>query len=345
MHTVGLPRTCLGFTNLLFFILGGVGFVICLWCTVNTEFFREVNYTVTKSSSVDIIAHFVNLELWLTPLTMILMPIAVLAMLTSCCGVLGAGCKVKCAIKSYIFLVTLLSFVSFWLFFVTGIYNIYTNNEKAKKYLQDSLREYYGQENDLITYVWDHIMIKYECCGVLSFVDFEGSNWQKANPKQLYPVQCCKLENVTALTPVSKDCTLSTNPLIQTYKDRGCFFELQSSISRNKGIIIFYIILIGFFYMVVALFAYCINRDEPLLGAMAGRFTDLLPSKVNEDVDKIMVVAPGGSYGDIGNMVYVEDQPKRVVKVVSAINPFQSYKLTPDMYAGDTIRSHTSFRH
>ncbi|CAB3251779.1 unnamed protein product [Arctia plantaginis] len=203
---------------------------------------------------------------------------------------------------------------------------------------------YVKQENDLITYVWNHIMIKYECCGVVSFMDFDGSNWQKANPKKMYPVQCCKLANVTALTPVSKECTLTTNADIETYKDRGCFFELQSAISRNKGIIICYIILIGFFYIVVALFAYCINKDEPLLGAMAGRFTDLLPSKVREDADKIMVVPPGGSFGDVGNMVYVDDQPKRVVKVVSAVNPFQSYKFTPDMYVGDTIRSHTSFR-
>lgn len=338
MHTVGLPRTCLGFTNLVFFMMGTVGFVVCIWCVVNTEFFRDVNYTITKSSLVDTTAKLVNMKLWLTPLTTILIPIALLAMLTSCCGVLGAGCRIKCALKSYIFLVSALSFTAFWLFFVTGIYNIYTDNESTRKSLQQSLKQYYGKENDLITFVWNHVMITHECCGVVSFVDFTDSQWKIDNPSKLYPVQCCKLANLTHLIPVSQGCTLSLDPEIQSYKERGCYYALQLAIKRNKGKIIFYIVFIAFLYSVLTLFAYCIVRGQPLLGAMAGRFTDLLPAKVRDEANNNMVATSNVS---LGNMMYVDDTPKRVVKLVSSSNPFQSYKYTPNAYDRESIRSHT----
>ncbi|CAH0590135.1 unnamed protein product [Chrysodeixis includens] len=327
MHTISLPRTCLGFTNILFFMIGFVGFIICVWCAVNTEFFRDVNYTITKSSIVDVVAKFVNLNLWFTPMTTILIPIALLSMMTSCCGVLGAGCKVKCAVKSYIFLVSTLSLVAFWIFFISGVYNIYTKNESTKRSMQVSISRYYGKDNDFITYIWDHIMIKHECCGAVNYQDFDKSPWHKTNPNKIYPAQCCKLANVSALIPISKDCAVSLDPEILSNKDVGCFDALRISIINNKGKIIFYIILIAFLYSTLTLFAYCIIRGEPLLGAMAGRFTELMPSKAREEGKKVIP-----SNVSLGNMVYVEEQPKKIVKVVSTANPFQSYKYTPSAY-------------
>ncbi|PZC83120.1 hypothetical protein B5X24_HaOG208593 [Helicoverpa armigera] len=337
MHTIGLPRTCLGFTNILFFMFGLIGFVICVWCAFNTEFFRDVNYTVTKSSMVDVVAKFVNMKLWLTPLTSILIPVAMLAMMTSCCGVLGAGCKVKCAIKTYVFLVSVLSLIAFWLFFITGVYNIYSNNDSTRKSMRQSIHKYYGKENDLITYMWDYIMVKHQCCGADSYRDFSKSHWQTLNPKKIYPIQCCKLANISSLVPVSKDCSESLDPNIQSNKDMGCFNALRSAILMNKGKIIFYIILIAFVYTILTTFAYCIIRGEPLLGSMAGQFTELLPSKPREGVN--MIIPTPASLND---MVYVEEPPKKVVKVVSAANPFQSYKFTPNAYSRpEDFRAHT----
>lgn len=336
MHTVGLPRTCLGFTNFLSFVVGMIGFVICVWCVMSTEFFRDVNYTITKSPSVDVIATFVNLNLWLTPLTTILIPIAALAMMTSCCGVLGAGCQMKCAIKSYVFLVTVLTLVSFWLFFITGVYNIYTKNEGTRKSLQSSIKTYYGKEKDFMTYMWDYIMVKHECCGVLSYRDFSSSHWQSLNPTKVYPIQCCKLSNVTSLVPVSKECSKSLDPSIKSNKEVGCFAALRASIISNKGMLIFYIVLIAILYSILTLFAYCIIRGEPLLGTMAGRFTEFWPSAPPK-VAKI--VAPSAPLqGATSNVEFVEEQPKKVVKVVSAMDPSQVYTYIPrypEDYHGD----------
>lgn len=341
MHTVGLPRTCLGFTNLLFFVFGMIGFVICVWCAMNTDFFRDVNYTITKSSLVDVIAKFVNLRLWVTPLTSILIPVAGLAMMTSCCGVLGAGCKVKCAIKAYIFLATVLSFVAFWVFFITGVYNIYTKNENTRKSMQSSIRTYYGKDNDFITYMFDYIMVKYECCGAVSYRDFSSSHWQSLHPTQIYPIQCCKLANVSGLVPVSKECSRSLDPDIQSNKEVGCFSALRAAIIMNKGTLIFYVILIVLMYSIVTLFAYCIIRGEPLLGAMAGQWTEWLPSRGARGVDVTKVETPSAP------LVCVEEQPQKVVRMVSAVNPFQSYTITPSAYSrpedyrADVYRSHS----
>ncbi|KAM3963324.1 tetraspanin-1 [Aphomia sociella] len=334
MHTVGLPRTCLGFTNILFFLFGLIGCVICVWCAINTQFFQDVNYTVIKSSLVDSIAGFVNLRLWLTPLTSFLIPLTVLGMITSCCGILGAGCKVRCAIKSYIFFVTVLSSVAFWLFFISGVYNIYARNEKTRYYLQSTLQAHYGNNNDVITTLWDYVMVNYECCGVNSYKDFASSRWRETNTDKLFPIQCCQLANKTGLVPFSKDCTLSDDPEVKSYKDIGCFDALRKSIVMNKGKIIFYVVLLIILYTVLIMFAYCIIRGEPLLGALSGRYTTFVPSNNWENVQQSTV-----PFTVVENM-HVEEPVKKVVKVVSAVNPFQTYKFTPNTYsAGDNAYS------
>ncbi|XP_045777167.1 tetraspanin-9-like [Maniola jurtina] len=334
MHTVSLPRTCLGFTNMLFLIFGVVGCVICVWCAVNTDFFREVNYTVTKSSLVSAVANFVNLKLWFTPMTTILIPLAALTILTSCCGILGAGCKVKCAIKSYIFFVTVLSSTAFWLFFMSGIYNIYTNNENTLKYMRATIKSNYGKENDLITHVWDYIMVNYECCGAVGSQDFVNTNWHKANLDKLYPVQCCKL-NKTSLVPLSKNCTKTHEPQAQA-NTNSCFNALRISIKENKGMIMFYIILIGLLYTIIMLFAYCIIKGEPLIKAITRNLSDLLP-KCQEYTNKEV---PSNS--SLDNMMFVEEPPRKVVKVVSAINPFQTFQFTPSVHhAGSKTYPHS----
>lgn len=333
MHTVGLPRTCLGFTNMLFFVLAFIGFVICVWCAVNTEFFREVNYTVTKSASVGTIAKFMALKVWLIPITSILIPVSVVAMMTSCCGILGAGCKIKCAIKSYIFLVTVISSVAFWLFFISGIYNIYTNNEKTRKYLQSSIQNYYGLEEDIFTHLWNYTMVEYECCGAISYRDFATSKWQKANPDKIFPVQCCILTNKTSLIPISDNCTRNEMEE-QSYKEMGCVYALRTSFINNKGSIIFYIILITMAYAILILFSYCIMRGEPLLGVMAEGISNYFPPKPKDDVN----VVPSNS--SLENMRFLDEPPQRLVKVVSAINPFQSYKVAPSNYNNSAILPH-----
>lgn len=331
MHTVGLPRTCLGFTNVLFFLFGTVGFVICIWCMVNTEFFREVNYTVTRSSLVGVIADFVNLKLWLTPLTSVLAPLAVIAMMTSCCGILGAGCKMKCAVKSYIFLVTVLSLISCWMFFVSGIYNIYTKNEKTQNFMRSSIQKDYGKKDDLVTYLWDHVMVNYECCGAVNYHDFIDSNWQKVNRDKFYPIQCCEMTKVNnSLVSVSENCTSLADMSVRSYKDVGCFYALRKAIINHKGKLITYFILVAIFYLTVILFAYCLIRDAPLLGSMAGQFTNLAPGKAPKDEPKEVT-----SDSSLQNMMFVEEPPKRVVKVVSAMNPFQTYKFQPSVGSGD----------
>lgn len=336
MHTIGLPRTCLGFTNILFFLFGLITCAVCVWCVVNTDFFREVNYTVTKSSLVSTIANFVNLKLWFTPMTTLLIPIALLTSLTSCCGILGAGCKLKCALKSYVFLVTVISSTAFWMFFITGIYNIYTNNVKTQNFMRSTIISNYGKENDLITEIWNHIMVNYECCGTFDYRDFVESKWHIENKDKLYPIQCCKLANKITLEPLSRDCPLSHDPLVPTNKNRGCFNTLRKSISDNKGRIIFYIILLCLSYTILVYFSYCIIRGEPLIRGMAGNFASLLPKRQEHEK-----VVPSNS--SLDNMLFVEEPPKKIMRVVSAVNPLQSYKFTPSHITGD--KSYQNIRH
>lgn len=339
MHTVGCPRTCLGFTNFVFFIFGLIGFTVCIWCALNPKFFRDVNYTITKSSYVATIADFVTLKFFLTSMTTILIPISIMTMLTSCCGILGAGCKLKCALKSYMFLVSVLSGVACYLFFISGIYNIYTDNEKTKQYLLSSLNNVYGRENDLFTFLWNYIMMKHNCCGVVSYKDFENSNWRKANLDLLYPIECCVLANKTALIPASLNCSRTLETTIESYKDVGCMGALIESIIRNKPSLIFYIVLFGVIYGVLTLFAYCMLKGQPLLGSLGlGGIDDSQLPSIMPRKHSLMPIPPSGmnpsapSCTSLENMMFADEPPQKVMRVVSAANPFQSYKFAPPHY-------------
>lgn len=323
MHTVGLPRTCLGCTNVLFLILGSAGLVICVWCAVNTDYFRDVNYNITKANVVYDIARFVNLKVWLTPLKTIFIPIAVIAIMTSCCGILSAGCQLKCAAKSYIFLVTFLSIAFGWFFYVSIIYNIYTNSTKIIDIMHDTLHNSYGQEDDMFTHIWNFLMVNFECCGVRDFNDFSYSNWHKNNLDKFYPIQCCILSNRAAMKPIFVNCTLTAQKIEPYIHTEGCHKALRRAVMANKAKLIIYFMLLSSAFALIVLFAYCIVRGQPLLGSMAMNAPMLPFRKIKIQESK---AHPQQSVTSLENMIFADEAPKKIVKVVSASNPFQTFQ-------------------
>lgn len=324
MHTVGCPRTCLGFTNLFFFILGLVGCAICVWCSVNTEFFTSVNYTITKSSMVPTIADFVNLRLWNVPLTSVLIPIGCIAMLTSCCGVISAGCQMKCALKAYALLLTLLTGVAFWIIFVTFFYNVYTKNESTRLYLKRNLRDLYGQEDDLMTFLLNYVMVHYGCCGVDGPSDFVGSRWHVSHQNQSFPLQCCQLANNTTFDPIYVDCPTGYWSSSYAYK-LGCFDTLHGVVRENKGKLAFYAALVATVYSLILLMIYVIFNGVPLIETLNLK-PKMLRWRGASDPAVELPSAPPESVAALNNMLFVEEPSQKVVRVVSAVHPGQMFK-------------------
>ncbi|XP_068620504.1 tetraspanin-1-like [Battus philenor] len=338
MHTTSLPRTCLSFMNITFFSIAMISCIVCVWCIVNTDMFREVNYTVTKSHLVPAVADIVNLKLWVTPLTSIIIIISGFTMFTSCCGIMGAGCKLKCAIQTYVFLVTIVSVVAFWLFFVSGIYNIYTNNPSTRRYLQSTVRNYYGKEKDLISAMWDYVMVNYECCGANNYEDFKDSEWQKKNPGLIIPVQCCVLKNRTIIEPLDPECTKINSNDLGNYKTHGCFEALRESIKTNKRTFMFYALVLSLSFFVIISFSFCLIRGEPLVDSNNWMPIKMTPPKSQSQLPvtkEVKVALPRRSIGD--NAMFTEEPPKKIVKVISALNPGQTYKFDPNMYKANEI--------
>lgn len=320
MHTVGCPRSCLGFTNIFFFILGLIGCVICVWCSMNTDFFKSVNYTITKSSMVPTVADFVNLRLWSVPLTAILIPVGFITMLTSCCGVISAGCQTKCALKSYVILVTLITSVVFWIIFVSCFYNIYTKNENTRIYLKKNLQERYGQEDDFMTFLLNYLMVQYECCGVDSQQDFVYSKWRTSHSNQSFPIHCCKLANKTRLYPKYEDCPFDSVSYAYAHR-RGCFDTLHIVVRKNKIRIISYALLVFILYATVLLMTYVILNGKPLIESL-----NLKPKVGRFGAEPAIPTAPMESIASLDNMLFVDEPSTKVVRVVSAVNPAQMYK-------------------
>lgn len=323
MHTIGLPRTCLGCTNVLFLILGSTGLTICIWCEMNTEFFKDVNYSITKSNLVETIANFVTLKIGMTPLTTIFIPIAVLAIMTSCCGIFGASCQVKCAAKSYILFVTILSTLFGWLFYMSIIYNIYMDDPKIFHLMTSTLKQDYGKADDIFTFIWNYLMMYFECCGVTDYNDFIDTNWRQDNLDKFYPIQCCILSNKTAMIPVFENCSWTTRKIGPYIHKDGCYFAIRKAVVANKTKLIVYFVLLTIAFTFIILFAYCIIRGQPLLGSMALNAPIIPFRKIKIEQSNAQ---PKESVTSLENMIFADEAPKKIVKVVSASNPFQTYE-------------------
>ncbi|CAH2042575.1 unnamed protein product, partial [Iphiclides podalirius] len=337
MHTTSLPRTCLSFTNILFFC---VAFVCCLagvWCVLNADMFREVNYGLTKSRYVPALTSLAGLRLWSAPLTSVVIAVAALTMFTSCCGVIGAGCKVKCAVRTYVFLVTVASAAAFWLFFVTGVYGVYSGDPHTRAYLGSTIRTHYGDGGDLLSVLWDHLMLRYECCGASGHADFAQSKWRETHPDELFPVQCCTLVNKTTLTPLDPDCTKNAVEGAGNHISRGCYDALRAEIRSNRGSFILYASLASVSYFLLVSFSFCLIRGEPLLDSSNWVPVKPQPNQPQPPPAKalreIKVTVPRRPVAD--GAFFEDEPPMKIVRVVSAINPGLSYKLEPSVYRGN----------
>lgn len=68
-------------------------------------------------------------------------------------------------------------------------------------------KNYTVNENDSVTYVWNHLMAQLQCCGVDGFRDFGEAEQWKGYTQKVVPEACCVLEDpVAKLKPVNTAC-------------------------------------------------------------------------------------------------------------------------------------------
>ncbi|XP_037963654.2 tetraspanin-18 [Plutella xylostella] len=319
MHTICLPRSCLSICNLIICSGGLFVAVACVWCAFNTDLVKTVNYGVLKTP-VNVFADFINLKLGSFSITYLILPICLLASCTSCCGLLGSCCRLKCAIKSYMCLVTLLFAVTFHTFFLTVLYSIYYDDKEFQVSLQSSFKTHYGKQDDLGTYFWNHVMVAYECCGVVDYEDFIKTPWHRDNANASFPLQCCFLQNKSSLQPVYVECPYGEHSKIYSHRN-GCFQVLHDHFVSKSVLIAFMVLLYLLIYFCIIIFSYTLVKGRPLIRRSSANRIARLKKEALERV------ASSISTTSLQNMLFEDSEPpQKMVRLMSSMQPNLRYE-------------------
>lgn len=122
----------------------------------------------------------------------------------------------------------------------------------------------YSEEGDnLISFLWNSIMVHLQCCGVNSHQDFQTS-WLWNNDKQklqIIPSACCMLEQqnfpISRIFPVDHHC-VAVPTKYNSFWTQGCLPRVAALASEHTSIIILIIISVLTLEIVVIILACCL---------------------------------------------------------------------------------------
>ncbi|KAK1159846.1 tetraspanin-18-like [Acipenser oxyrinchus oxyrinchus] len=171
-----------------------------------------------------------------------------------CCGAIREN---KCLLLFFFMLILIIFLAEL----AAAILAFIFREHLTREYFTKELKEHYqGYNNtDVFTATWNAFMNTFDCCGVNSPDDFEGSRFRLLYPDDLVPEACCKRDiHTRGGAFISKEECLMGNMLFRNNK--GCYsavvdyFEMYIYISGALAIVV---LTIELFAMV---FAMCLFR-------------------------------------------------------------------------------------
>ena len=183
-------------------------------------------------------------------------------------GLFGACCKVKVLLIIYTIVVflLLLAKVAVIVIVATGYYD-----DEIKSELTNTIDNDYGGIDDftISSLSWNYVMLKYECCGLNDYEDFNtATQWVKErtftyngemfNQTMVTPAACCTTEGTFPdLMPVDANCTFSPTDNNNNWKT-GCWDDLSAEFDSQKVTIYGICAAVLVFEFLCGVFAICI---------------------------------------------------------------------------------------
>lgn len=162
-------------------------------------------------------------------------------------GLIGACCESECMLIMYaVFLgiIILAEAASIGVFFIYKDKVVATLSESLK----GTIKGYTGSEDALdggnqITAAWNKLQTEFQCCGAVSYRDYEEATvWRKDPPNQVVPVSCCQ--------PNNPKCSIGQSS--SSIYQQNCVDSLLAFLKKNDLIV--GLVLAGIFGIEVVLF-------------------------------------------------------------------------------------------
>jgi len=256
--------------NIFFFIIG-VAFLAagCIYFagknivsdyleTVFVGVTEAANSTSVPEGSVNVATQFLDI---FEPVFIALLVLGIFMMITSILAMCGSCCSVACMLITYVVIVLIIFCAHLSLFIALMVGGF---GGMIKDSLKMSIDKEYVGIHDTGPYSlgWNLIMNEYQCCGVDSYRDFNGSESWNHYPNKtnkdpaVTPVACCRSE--AGELPESYDCAYNPTNVTSNW-EKGCWEELDLNLVRaSRDIVIGVNCGILGFELILAALALCV---------------------------------------------------------------------------------------
>ncbi|OAF65523.1 hypothetical protein A3Q56_06756 [Intoshia linei] len=194
------------------------------------------------------------------PLSIPLIIIGLILLITSLLGCCGICCKSKKLLFVYTIILSIV--LLFQLILLLVVY-FGALNSKMQSELTSTLTKYYTNSTSTTSFptiVWNAVMIKFKCCGVHNYIDFESAekfnktiDTDAGTQKKNFPFVCCMHKKDLTCVTSKPDNTTS-------YANTGCWDKIYSNIQsygyQGFGVAIAFLI-IQFVIILICIYFMC----------------------------------------------------------------------------------------
>ncbi|XP_062622108.1 CD151 antigen-like [Saccostrea cucullata] len=253
--------------NTLFTILGLV--LLVIGCVVKfkkdlvTEYAAEL-FKIIKLDSADY-----NLDELLGSSAIVFIIVGVVILVVGVLGCLGACCGWRVFLVIYALIVFLVLIAE-----IAGVVLAAIMKKDVDKVIKDGMKKsivekYKGDlSQEPVTLAWNSILIKFKCCGVDDYRDFNNAtHWNKTfNGQQrplVTPVSCCsdvKGEFPDLTYPSDTSCAENPTDATNFWKT-GCYSAIEDFINKYSNIFIGIGVVVAIFEILCIVFAICVCRS------------------------------------------------------------------------------------
>lgn len=126
--------------------------------------------------------------------------------------------------------------------------------------MSGTISRYYkgGEQRDVVTEMWDKIMVEFQCCGVNNYRDFETSeSWINNRGNRTIPQNCCILEDSKPKFPECLENPSDSN----SHMNKGCYDSFLNWIISHRDIIIGVLLAVAAIELFAIFLSICLYRS------------------------------------------------------------------------------------
>ncbi|XP_052122293.1 tetraspanin-18 [Frankliniella occidentalis] len=248
-----LAKYVLCLFNFVLFLLGGVVLGVGAWYAADSASIVKLVHTIENTQGQKLPD--------LTASAYILIAAGAFVFIISFLGYCGAVRESRCLLSTYGVLLVLILIMEVAAGVIAAAYKDQATTETKGLLKATIVKNYTINDNDTVTFVWNHLMAQLRCCGVDGYRDFAEAEQWKGYTQKVVPEACCMLQDpVSDIKPVSSSCVYNPSEA-NSYMMKGCYQALGDWLNQHINVVIGVGVGLGLVQLFAIFLAFCLVKS------------------------------------------------------------------------------------